>query len=235
MGLVWRTSRVRVEGVEPARKVLEESGGFVCLLWHEDTALSYYAWAKLGIRPHVLVNQSFAGDISASIARRCGYTVVRGGASSGRRRRRPAALREMIEHMAGGEDVVYGIAVDGSRGPPYRLKRGALVVARECAVPVALVRVASAPCLRLPTWDRLAIPLPFGRIRVAVDAPHRVPADARSRPRLLRVAAELEARLLGLAAQSLRALERPLPPALQQRLAEVAGGGGAGPPSSPPA
>lgn len=221
MGIVWRTSRVSVSGLEPARGVFERSGGFVGLLWHEDSVLSYYGWSKLGVHPHVLVNESFAGDISAAIARRCGYTVVRGGASSGRSRKRPAALREMIAYMAGHAGVVYGIAVDGSKGPPYVLKRGALVIARECRMPVALVRIAASRCLRLPTWDRMAVPLPFGRIRVMVDAPHWIPAEARSHDALLHVAAHLESRLLTLAAESLRALDRPLPPALTARLASA--------------
>jgi lysophospholipid acyltransferase (LPLAT)-like uncharacterized protein len=218
MAWVWRTSRVCVEGLEPARRLLEERGGFVGLLWHEDSARSNYGWARLGVHPHILVNASFAGDISAALARRCGYTVIRGGASSGTRRKRPAALREMIEHMSRNEGVVYGIAVDGSQGPPYRLKRGALVIARECDMPIALVRAVSSRCLRLPTWDRMAVPLPFGRIRVTVDAPHFVPPSARSKQELLRVAETLEARLLSLAADSLRALERPLPAALSERL-----------------
>ncbi len=217
MAFVWRTSEVRIEGLAPARRAFQKYGGMVALLWHEDTALSYYAWARLGIRPHILVNTSFAGDISAAIARRCGYTVIRGGASSGHQRSRPGAIREMIEYMASHDAVVYGVAVDGSKGPSYRLKRGALVVARECGAPIALVRIASSPCLRLRTWDRLAIPLPFGRIRVALDAPHFVPAEAKSRPRLLHVARELESRLIDLAVESLHALDRPLPSGLSSR------------------
>jgi lysophospholipid acyltransferase (LPLAT)-like uncharacterized protein len=217
MGFVWRTSEVSVEGLEAATGALDEAGGIVALLWHEDMALAYYAWARLGFQPHVLVNPSFAGDISAAIARRCNYTVFRGGATSGQRRRRPSSIRQLIDHMQTHHGVVYGIAVDGSKGPRYRLKRGPLGIARECNMPITLVRLTPSRCLRLPTWDRTAIPLPFGRIRIDLDAPHRVPVEAKSRPELMRVAHEIEGHLIDLATASLQALDRPIPTALVRR------------------
>ena len=76
------------------------------------------------------------------------------------------------------DGVIYGLTVDGSKGPAYRLKRGGVVIARECGRPIVLVRTWYRRCLRLDTWDRTAIPLPFNRIHYYLEGPYFAPADA---------------------------------------------------------
>jgi lysophospholipid acyltransferase (LPLAT)-like uncharacterized protein len=91
------------------------------------------------------------------------------------------------------------IAVDGSHGPRRSLKSGGLALARAAGKPIVLARVASRPCLRLTTWDRLAVPLPFGRIRLALRGPYPLPEDAATRAGLERFRARLEREMLEMA------------------------------------
>jgi lysophospholipid acyltransferase (LPLAT)-like uncharacterized protein len=217
MGLVWRTSRVEDRGLSRLHDVVAEHGGAVALLWHEEVLGVAYAYPRLGFRPHTLASRSNAGELVTRLLERCGYVVFRGGASSGRARRHAAVWRRMIRHMRSAEGAIYGLTVDGSRGPAYRLKRGALVLARECGAPVVLVRTWYARSLRLPTWDRSALPLPFNRIRYAMRGPYAVPADARSRAGLEVFRHRLEDELVELAAESYAAFGLAPPPALRKR------------------
>src|SRR5205085_5776517 len=58
------------------------------------------------------------------------FTVFRGG--SGSKSRRTSVLRELIEHMNSSPQVIYGLTVDGSRGPVHRVKPGCVAIARAC-------------------------------------------------------------------------------------------------------
>jgi lysophospholipid acyltransferase (LPLAT)-like uncharacterized protein len=211
MGLVWKTSRIEKCGLSKVADIRSEHNGAVALLWHDEVLSAAYAYPFVGFRPHTLASRSNAGELITRLLERCGYVVFRGGSSSGRSRRRAGALREMIDYMRRHDGVLYGLTVDGSRGPAYRLKRGGLVLARECGKPILLVRTAYARCLRLRTWDRSALPLPFNTIRYDVRGPFLVPEEARTREGLEHFRRRLEGELIELTAASCAALGQPRP------------------------
>jgi hypothetical protein len=143
-----------------------------------------------------------SGELIARMLALCGFVVFRGGSTTGRSRRREGALEEMIDYMRTHDQVIYGLTVDGSKGPPYRMKTGGIVIARECGKPVVLARTWYRRCLRLPTWDRMALPLPFNVIRYYLRGPYLVPDNARSAAGLEDFRLHLENDLIDLAAQS---------------------------------
>lgn len=213
MRLVWSTSRVHDRGVGEALGIVRRHDGALALFWHEEVIAAPYCYHRLGFRGHTLVNASDVGEIITRIAERLDYVVFRGGTSSRRSRRRPNVLANMIEHMKEENGVLYGLAVDGSQGPPYRLKRGALVIARECRKPILLARVWFERCVRLPTWDRMAIPLPFNRIYIYARGPYFAPQQARLRE-MESFRKQLENQLIELAATSYDETHQPRPPGL---------------------
>jgi len=126
----------------------------------------------------------------------------------------------MVDHMRATRDVTYGITVDGSQGPAYRMKPGGILIARECGKPVALARTWYARSIRLGTWDRTAIPLPFNRIRYYLAGPYPVPADADTEEGLHDFLLRMEDGLIDMAARSYRDLGQPLPANLVKRTEE---------------
>ena len=202
MFLVWHTSRHVDHGTEALIAQRGGKGRVVCLLWHEELFAAPYVYARLGIQAHALVSRSGAGELATQIAASCGHTVSRGGSSRGIRRSRPAAIREGIRWMRSHEDGIFATPVDGSHGPRYRMKPGALLVARACDAPVLCVRLWFRRCLRLPTWDRVALPLPFGEIHTYVGEPKPLPPDAAERAVRENFRRECEREMLALALQS---------------------------------
>lgn len=218
MKLVWATSRI--EGGDEFRELIrmaERYDGVVALLWHEEVMTVAYAYPYLGVRGHTLASLGESGEVIARMLELCGYVVFRGGSTSGRARRREGTLLEMIEHMRTHREVTYGLTVDGSRGPAYRMKTGGIVIARECGKPIALVRTWYKRCLRLPTWDRMAIPLPFNVIRYYIRGPYQVPESASTDIGLAAFRLRLENDLIDLAAQSYADMGQQLPPNLVKR------------------
>ena len=215
-----RISKSRIEGGDEFRRlnqIIEENDGAVGLLWHEEVATVAFGYPYLGMRPHTLASLGESGEVIARMLQRFGFVVFRGGSTSGASRRREGTLLEMIEHMRRTRNVIYGLTVDGSKGPPYRMKTGGLVIARECGKPVVLVRTWYRWCLRLPTWDRMAFPLPFNRIRYYLLGPFPVPPSAATSEGLERFRDELEGVLIDLAARSYDDMGQRRPKSLVKR------------------
>lgn len=208
---VWRTSRVD-DRMGPMRRAAERHGRFVGLVWHQEVFT--VAWAYRSFRPHTLASTGNFGHLITQLLTRCGYVVFRGGSSRGTARRRKV-LPEMIHHMKTTPWVVYGITVDGSNGPVFRLKHGGPMIARACRAPVLLARAWFARRIELPTWDRTVIPLPFNRIVLQAIGPYWVDPDETAEE-FQRTAAHLEEELLALADHAARAFRPGGEPSLLQ-------------------
>jgi lysophospholipid acyltransferase (LPLAT)-like uncharacterized protein len=220
MRVVFATSRIVPGDFPKLHDIIREHDGAVGLLWHEEVFTVAYGYHHLKFHPHTLASLGTAGEVITRMLGLCGFVVFRGGSSRKSSRRQTRVVEAMIEHMRSNPEVIYGITVDGSQGPPYRLKRGGLVIARECERPVILARTWYRRCLRLPTWDRTAIPLPWNEIRYYLAGPYPVPPEAHEEPGLRRFQLRIEDELIELAARSYRELGQELPPDLVKRTSE---------------
>jgi len=217
MRLVWATSRLEGRDFVILNRIAADHNGAVALLWHEEVMTVAYGYNYLGVRGHTLASMGESGEVIARMLRLCNFVVFRGGSTTHRSRRREGTLEEMIAHMREHREVIYGLTVDGSKGPPYRMKTGGIIIARECGVPIVLVRTWYKRCLRLPTWDRMALPLPFNVIRYYLRGPYHVPASASSVQGLEEFRLQLENDLIDLAAQSYADMGQERPANLVKR------------------
>ena len=222
MRLVWATSRVDGRDFLRLKEIIADHNGAVGLLWHEEVMTVAFGYYYLGFRPHTLASIGESGELIARMLALCGFVVFRGGSTTGRSRRREGTLEEMIEHMRTHDQVIYGLTVDGSKGPPYRMKTGGIIIARECGKPVILARTWYKRCLRLPTWDRMALPLPFNVIRYYLRGPYAVPDNARSDAGLEAFRLRVENDLIDLAAQSYDDMGQERPANLTKRATPTA-------------
>lgn len=157
----------------------------VLVLWHEHLPACIPAFARRRIG--VLVSRSADGGLAAEACRRLGYRVYRGSGSRGALAGLKALARGMGEPGGG----LAGMALDGPRGPRRQPKPGSLWLAAAAGVPVFPIAVKASFALRLETWDRCLLPLPFARVAVRVG-PACHPAD----PEALRRAMEANQALL---------------------------------------
>ena len=200
MWVVWKTSRIEDHGYARCTAIRDEYDGFVGMLWHEE--VFGVAWNYRDMRPHTLASVGDSGEIITRMLELCGFVVFRGGSSKRESRRREVVLAEMVAHMKRTRGVAYGITVDGSYGPYHVIKPGALVIAAKCKKPIIFVRTWAQRNVHLPTWDRMAIPLPFNRIRQYMRGPFFVPDGASDRETFETFRTELERQLVELAEES---------------------------------
>ncbi|MCC6764622.1 MAG: hypothetical protein IT293_08160 [Deltaproteobacteria bacterium] len=146
----------------------------VAALWHEEVFTVAYNYRHF--HGHTLASVSDFGEVISEMLRLCNFVVFRGG--SGSKSRRRDVLGDLIEHMETTPRVIYGLTVDGSQGPVYRLKPGAVAIAKACRAPIVLVRTHYARGITLRTWDRTQIPLPFNRRLTLASGPYWIAPDA---------------------------------------------------------
>lgn len=219
MRFVFATSRIEPGDFPRLHDIIREHDGAVGLLWHEEVFTVAYGYAHLRFRPHTLASLGASGEIITRMLKLCGFVVFRGGSSRKKSRRRTDVIDDMVMHMQANREVIYGITVDGSKGPPYRMKRGGVLIAARCRRPVVLARTWYRRAVRLPTWDRTAIPLPFNRIAYSLRGPY-FPPDPVEAKTLKEFLLRVEDDLIDLAAESYREMGQALPAGLVKRTPE---------------
>ena len=168
--LVGSTLRFRVEGREHWDEAARGGALPVYTFWHDRIFAGTYFFR--GRRIVIMTSRSFDGEYIARFIQRFGYGAVRGSSSRGA----VGALVELASLVRRGCPA--GFAVDGPRGPRHVAKMGAVLLAKKTGQPLLPFGVNAARCWRLPSWDRMQIPVPFSRVTVRFAPPIRVPEGA---------------------------------------------------------
>jgi lysophospholipid acyltransferase (LPLAT)-like uncharacterized protein len=171
--LVWRWSRViQVIGAEHIPAALERASSFIPVYWHQHQIFCVkhlLEQRRAGLKLGFLISPSVDGEIGAMIVRNLGGVVIRGSSTHTGAR----ALRDYYQAL-GHEGVSPAITPDGPRGPPWKFKPGAVLLAQLSGRPMIPLSYAASRAWKIK-WDRFVIPSPFARIVVAVGEPVYVP------------------------------------------------------------
>jgi len=195
---VWPTCRQRTTGLDALDAELAAGRGVALAIYHES-ALPALMVARG--RPLLTVaSRSDSGEMIARIIEHFGMSALRGGSSRSRSRRAPV-VQQVIEFMRQRPGTLAALTVDGSSGPRRRAKPGVLEVARATGSPIYVAHVHASPCLRLPTWDRTILPLPFSRVTTLITGPMHIPPRP-SAEQFEALKAELQQRLDQTAAEA---------------------------------
>ncbi|MGH7950789.1 MAG: lysophospholipid acyltransferase family protein [Limisphaerales bacterium] len=145
--------------------------------WHNRLALSMKLYYAFGLRHHQaaglagLVSASRDGAFLAAILERFGVQPVRGSSS----RRGGQALLELTTWSERNYDLA--ITPDGPRGPCYIVQEGAMSLAQVTGLPIVPASYHLKWKIKLKSWDRFQIPLPFSRCDVYAGKILYVPRD----------------------------------------------------------
>ena len=141
-------------------KVVNLDQPMTLVLWHNRLFLAGIWERKFrkGRECYGLISASRDGAWLETFYSWVGIRAVRGS----RNLRGSQSIRELIKKVRNGHDV--GITPDGSRGPQYQAKPGAIFVARASKSPIVLLSFTYTWCIRLKSWDQFVIPLPFSKV-----------------------------------------------------------------------
>jgi len=146
---------------------------FVAAVWHGDMLLSQSLGKLLGWsgRVAIMVSLSQIGEIESRLLKVLGYYVVRGS----EKERTKEALEDMKNTINQG--AIAAMVVDGPSGPVKKIKPGVIYLAKHCKIPIVPLAFMPGKEIRLPTWDKTRIPIPFSRCIVTSVGPISVPNE----------------------------------------------------------
>ncbi|HYE45701.1 MAG TPA: lysophospholipid acyltransferase family protein [Caulobacter sp.] len=149
--------------------------GAILCLWHGRIPLSPMSWPQAPERHDMraLISRSADGEFIAMAMQAVGFPAIRGSSKKksdpGKNKHGEQAFRDMIRWV--GQQGAIAITPDGPRGPNEVMQSGAPALARVTGAPVMLVGLACRPAIRLGSWDRAMIPIPFGRGAMVWEGP----------------------------------------------------------------
>lgn len=162
------TFRYEVSYEDPTDKDLIEkdlatygthSGNHIYALFHQQEILMIDYFRGSGMCG--LVSNSKDGQILANIVHRFGYRTVRGSSHKGAIPGLKACMRKLKEGYK------ISIAVDGPKGPIYKVKSGAVFMSNKSETPI--VPISAHPdryfCSE-KSWNKILIPKLFTKIKI---------------------------------------------------------------------
>jgi lysophospholipid acyltransferase (LPLAT)-like uncharacterized protein len=177
LGFALRTTRWTLDGAEHFAP-FGAGAPAVFAFWHEFLplmpALSLIARKLPSYRPtpiHTLVSQHRDGQFIGAVVRRFGILPILGSTTRGG----AAGLRNLVTVLKRGGLI--GITPDGPRGPRRQAAAGVAQLAALAGVPVLPCAAHTKRRIRLNTWDRMPVPLPFGQGVIVCGAAIMVPRD----------------------------------------------------------
>jgi lysophospholipid acyltransferase (LPLAT)-like uncharacterized protein len=195
IGLLWSWCRiVSVTGTEHVSAALLRAPSFIPVYWHQHQLFcvkQLLDCRSMGVKLGFLISPSVDGEIGAMLVRSMGAVAIRGSSTyTGAR-----ALRDYYQALTQ-DGLSPAITPDGPRGPLWKAKPGAILLAQMSQRPIIPMAYAASRAWSIQ-WDRFVIPWPFARVAIVVGEPLYVPKglDAVA---LERFQGELEQRLHGL-------------------------------------
>ena len=162
LALVYRTTRWRLIGGEEIDAAFAAHGTVIAAFWHENLPLMPHLWRtgqkRAGIPSgHVLVSRHRDGRFIGQVVARFDLTMVHASSSKGG----AAGLLALARLLRTRAMVV--ITPDGPRGPRRVAAPGVAQLAALSGKPVLPCAARLSFAIGLKTWDRMELPLPFGR------------------------------------------------------------------------
>jgi lysophospholipid acyltransferase (LPLAT)-like uncharacterized protein len=144
------------------------AGRYLYAFWHENILIPAYHYGQSDI--WVLISQHADGQLIAETCRHLRFRTVAGSATRGG----VEAVRQMLRKGLVGH---LAVTPDGPRGPRRRVKPGVVYLAARTGLPIVPIGIAFRGAWRMRSWDRFAIPHPWGAAWCVTTEPIAVPVD----------------------------------------------------------
>jgi lysophospholipid acyltransferase (LPLAT)-like uncharacterized protein len=171
MRFCFATIRWTHENEAVAQAVWKQGGGVLCTFWHSRIGLSPACWPLDRAQPaKALISLSPDGQFIARAVALQGIPAVRGSSANkdkaDRAKGGSQALRDGLRQLKIG---ALAITPDGPRGPAREMAEGLPLLAKLSKAPVLFIGLSCNPAIRLNSWDRAILPLPFARGAIVWD------------------------------------------------------------------
>jgi lysophospholipid acyltransferase (LPLAT)-like uncharacterized protein len=168
VGLTWRFETIAEEGATPLPHGTGAGAEIFCF-WHQCVLPCAVYFRRTGAT--ILISRSFDGELVTRVLALFGFSAVRGSSSRGARE----GLLGLARVIESGRPAIF--TADGPRGPIHQTKMGPIKLAQLTGARIGAFHLEPKHALRLNSWDRFLIPLPFTRIVVSWSRWTTIPAN----------------------------------------------------------
>ncbi|MEI6079575.1 MAG: lysophospholipid acyltransferase family protein [bacterium] len=187
--ILYRIYMMTVRYSEPAMpKEIKKSKKYIVAHFHQDELV--LVKTRINSSFFVMTSTSTDGEMMTRFLSLLGYHCVRGSSTRGGSK----ALVEMI-HTLKTSNYNAVLAVDGPRGPIYKVKKGALILAKQTGFPILPVGVEVSRAFHInSSWNKVIVPKPFSKVTIKFGDIIKVSANS-SEDKIEEAAQKLETTL----------------------------------------
>lgn len=142
----------------------------ILVFWHNELLMMPFLYRKIRDKPKlfIMTSEHFDGVLIEKLCKYFGLNSIKGSSSKGGVK----VLIQAIKHIKNDDDIA--ITPDGPKGPAYSIADGVIAISQKTNANVVVVSVKSSRYIRLKTWDRLIIPIPFSKIAYYAFEPFKI-------------------------------------------------------------
>lgn len=139
--------------------------------FHQDELMLIYTGVGKGYA--TLTSTSKDGELMTKVLNLMGFTCIRGSSN----KKPVAALLNMINFLIKTNSTSV-MAVDGPKGPIYKVKNGVLMLSKKTGFPIIplVAKPSNAYCIS-SSWNKALIPKPFSKVEILFGKEIRVPSE----------------------------------------------------------
>jgi lysophospholipid acyltransferase (LPLAT)-like uncharacterized protein len=177
-----------IEPSLPKELTKNKNNNFIVAHFHQDELALIPTRANSNF--HVMTSQSTDGRMMKKFLNLMGYSCVEGSSSRGGAK----ALLQLIEVLKE-KNASAVMAVDGPKGPIYKVKEGIIMLSKHTGLPILPVTVeVKDPFIFTKSWNKAILPKPFSKIIIKFSEPLFVDKNV-SKDDIKDLALTLESRL----------------------------------------
>jgi lysophospholipid acyltransferase (LPLAT)-like uncharacterized protein len=181
------------------KKAIQDRTPLVLAHWHGDELVLVNLMRRYRIA--TIASTSKDGEMMNTVIRLFGGVTSRGSSTRGA----VGALKGLLTLAKKGYNVSF--AVDGPKGPIYKVKPGVFETSRLMKAPIFVSGIKCSSAIQFPnSWNKTYLPKPFSKIQIVWSGPWG-PVNRTTDPRDTAIAQELED-LLGLAKSEAEKMSR---------------------------
>lgn len=155
--LCYKTTRWDKEGLDEMSRVVASGQPVILVIWHERLLMGPLMFDTRAGDVCSILTVSRMAFLGTFMLENLGFDAIMIPPKAS-----PLSLnREVFRRIQNNQSIV--ISPDGTRGPARVAKAFPIVWARKTQIPIFVCAYSVRRSLRLPTWDRAHIALPFNR------------------------------------------------------------------------
>ncbi len=155
---VYYTCRKTYEGYDNLMNIWEQDNGVILCFWHNRLMLSPYIKKPKGRKSCAFISPHSDGTYSTVMTKYLDATPIYGSTNKSPRK----ALKEALRYLKGG--YLLFMTPDGPRGPAKIAAAGAVQMSYLGNSWLLPITYSASRKVVLNSWDKLILPLPFGRL-----------------------------------------------------------------------